>query len=383
MNPLALAASLTLHAAVLVWLVIALPDFGERLESGDVATIEVVMEDEADTRPRLPAEAAPLPERAPTRTPEPSPPAAEPTPEPAGQPPATTAAETPEPETPEAETPEAETPEPEPRETAEAPTEPAPAPPEAPEPEPAAPEDAPRAEPAPEMAALAEPPRRRPPRPEAEPEPAPEEPEPAQEEPEPVPEEPEPAPEPAQEAPAPEPVPEPTETAAADGADGAAQPDPDTRQQEADEDSDPVDALLQSVEELARRVEAEEAREGTGDAEVESPTGRLAELRAQRLGQLIYEQIVGCWNPPAGVDGLREVGAVEIRAEFRQNGEVVSAEVADQDRLATDRAFRSVAESARRAVFNCAPLQGMPGEFYQQWRVVILEFRPDQIAAGG
>jgi len=213
------------------------------------------------------------------------------------------------------------------------------------------------------MAALAEPPRRRPPRPEAAPEPQGE-------------------PEPTQEPETATPEPEPSETAAADTSDGAAQPDPDTRREE-DEETDPVDALLQSVEELARRVEADEAREGTGDADVESPTGRLAELRAQRLGRLIYEQIVGCWNPPAGLDGLREVGPVEIRAEFRQNGEVVSAEVADEGRLATDRAFRSVAESARRAVYNCAPLQGMPSEFYQQWRVVILEFRPDQIAAGG
>jgi hypothetical protein len=352
-NPLALAASLALHVGVLVWLVIAMPDFGERLESGDVTTIEVVME-EADTPPQRPAEAAPLPERAPTRTPEPSPPASAPTPEPAGEPTPRTAETPAAPEGPSTETPAAETPEPEPRETAEARPEPAV---EAPAPEPAAPEDAPPAEPAPEMAALAEPPRRRPPRPDAEPEPE-QEPETAA------------------------PEPEPTETAAADTSDGAPQPDPDTRREEREE-SDPVDALLQSVEELARRVEADEAREGTGDADVDSPTGRLAELRAQRLGQLIYEQIVGCWNPPAGVDGLREVGPVEIRAEFRQNGEVVSAEVTDDGRLATDRVFRSVAESARRAVFNCAPLQGMPSEFYQQWRVVILEFRPDQIAAGG
>ncbi|NBB70364.1 MAG: hypothetical protein GVY33_08580 [Alphaproteobacteria bacterium] len=185
-------------------------------------------------------------------------------------------------------------------------------------------------------------------------------------------------------APAPEAEPEPeiAEAGPDDAAAGAPRPDPDTRR-EAREDPDQLDALLQSVEELARRVEAEEPRAGSGDADVDTATGRLAEMRAQRLGRLIYQQIVGCWNPPAGLDGLREVGPVEIRAEFRQNGAVVSATVADDDRLATDRVFRSVAESARRAVYNCAPLQGMPSEFFPQWRVVILEFRPDQIAAGG
>jgi hypothetical protein len=367
-HPLALAASLTLHGAVLVALAVAMPEFGERLESGDVATIDVVMEEEADLPPRLPAEAAPLPERAPTTTPEPSPPAAEPTPEPPGErgPPPSTEASAPEPAAPAAPAPPAADEPPASRETAEARPEPPPAPVEqAPEPAPVAeppaaeapaPEETPQAEPGPQIAALDLPPRRRPPQPRREETPA----------------EPAPATPPAETG----------ETAAAEASAGAPQPDPDTRRDEP-EDADSVDALLRSVEELARRVEADEAREGTGDADVENPTGQLAALRAQRLGRLIYEQIVGCWNPPAGVEGLREVGPVEIRAEFRQNGEVVSAQVADEDRLATDRVFRSVAESARRAVFNCAPLEGMPAEFYSQWRVVILEFRPDQIAAGG
>ena len=69
MHPYALFASLALHLAVLVWLVIAMPDFGEELVTGDAVEIDVVME-EADTPPQLPAEAAPLPERAPTRTPD-------------------------------------------------------------------------------------------------------------------------------------------------------------------------------------------------------------------------------------------------------------------------------------------------------------------------
>ena len=333
MHPAALATSLALHAAVAVWLVISLPDFGERLETGDITTVEVVLE-EADAAPRLPAEAAPLPERAPTRRAEPAPEADTPSPEPPGSPPAPVAAER--------------EPVPEPADAPEAPAAvdeaapPAPTPAPAP-PEPASPAAAPTAEPAAQIAALSEPPRRRPA--DVPPSPA--------------------APNAAPETPA-----------------GAPRPAADTRREEP-EPADEVDALLQSVEELARRVEAEEARPGTGDADVASPTGRLAQLRAQQLGRLIYEQIVGCWNPPLGLEGLRSVGPVEIRAEFRQNGEVMEAEVADAARLATDRTFRSVAESARRAVFNCTPLEGMPGEFYQQWRLVILEFRPDQIAAGG
>ena len=80
MNPLALAASLALHAAVGVWLWAALPDFGERLRVATPVAIEFVELVEAETPLEVPAEAAPLPEQAPTRTPEPSPPATEPSP---------------------------------------------------------------------------------------------------------------------------------------------------------------------------------------------------------------------------------------------------------------------------------------------------------------
>jgi hypothetical protein len=377
-HPYALFASLALHLAVLVWLVIAMPDFGEELMTGDAVEIDVVME-EADTPPQIPAEAAPLPERAPTRTPPPAPDADAPSPEPAGTPPPEPGAEPaeaeptpPEPEPAddaESEAPEAAVAEemspPEPQVAAEtAPAEPEPAAETSPaEPEPEAPTET-------RMAGVAEPPRRRPDVPAPAPEPEPE---------------PEPAPATAEAEPA-APAAEPDATTVAEARDdtpaGAPQPAQDTTRDEAAEE-DPVDALLQSVEQLARRVEADEERAGEGDADVATPTGRLAEMRGQRLGRLIYEQIVGCWNPPAGLDGLREVGPVEIRAEFRQNGGVVSAQVADEARLATDRVFRSVAESARRAVYNCAPLEGMPPEFFSQWRVVILEFRPDQIAAGG
>ena len=140
---------------------------------------------------------------------------------------------------------------------------------------------------------------------------------------------------------------------------------------------------MQSVEQLSRRVEADVEREGEGAADVAAPTGELAAAPAQRLGALIYDQIIGCWSVPRGVDGLAEVGAVELRVAFEPSGDVASTRVEDQARLETDRVFRAVAESANRAVYNCTPLVGMPAEHYDAWRLVILEFRPDQIATEG
>ncbi len=132
MHPYALLASLALHLGVLVWLVAAMPDFGDELRSGDAVTVDVVLE-EADTPPQIPAEAAPLPERAPTRTAAPAPDADEPSPEPPGTPTPEVArveeTETPPPPQPEPE------PEPQPEPTAATEPEPEPVVIEQPEPE--------------------------------------------------------------------------------------------------------------------------------------------------------------------------------------------------------------------------------------------------------
>lgn len=348
MNPAALIASLALHALVGAWLWMALPDFGERLQAGRPITVELVDLAEADRALETPAETSPLPERQPTRTPPPGQAAPEPAPQPA---------RAPEPQ-------------------------PAPVPRPEPEPEPAgAVVEAPAVEPppTPDMAtAVPEP------EPDTETQPAPE-PEPAAApEPEPEPETAEAAAPPAapQVASAPRRRPEMQVGEARAEPQAAPQPSPDTRPREEPE-SDPLDALLQSVEQLDRRVQSDETRDGTGSSDVAEATGRLADLRAQQLGRLIYDQIIGCWSVPAGLEGLRDVGAVDIRVAFDAQGRVLETRVEDERRLQTDRVFRAVAESANRAIHNCTPLRGMPAEHFDQWRLVILEFRPDQITAGG
>ncbi len=339
MNPFALIGSLLVHGAVAIWVFTSLPNFGDRLELGRVVNVELVeLAPAADAPTEAPAEAAPLPERQATRRPDPTPPETEPSPEPPG----------------------VTTREVEPEQDVAALPAPALAPAAEPEPSAPPPDVIPEPEPTPE--------------PEAEPAPPPD-PSPTR------PAEVEPADDAPRLAAVPRRRPQIAAAASRPEPEGQPQPNPDALQEETTE-PDPLDALLQSVEQLTRRLEADTERAGTG-SEADQGVSAIADLRSQQLQRSIYDQIIGCWSVPAGLDGVADVGTVEIRAEFSPGGAVLTTAVLDADRLRTDRVFRSVAESAQRAIYNCTPLRGLPGDLYDQWRVMIVEFDPGRLSAGG
>ncbi len=350
----ALIASAALHllAALLLWAGIG--GTGRPLPEPAVVAVEVVSEPvevapESEPTPPAPepAETAPLPEREAAAPPPPPPPPPAPrdvaTPEPAAEPPAP-----PEP-APEPAPTVAEAPSPEP-EPAPPQAEPPPVPPPAPRPEPAVTEPEP-----PKAPDFVPRPRLRPKPPvevaEAEP-PAPTPPAPPAERPAPKPE-----------APAPKP---------GEKADVVKE--------------DPLDALLRSVEEVAERRRAEQRREGRGRvdaadggvARVEDGAARQAMLAA--LQRMVEDQIYRCWIVPIGAEGLRGAQVV-LRFALAPDGSLQGMEVVDRERFARDPVFRTVAESAIRAVYRCAPLQ-LPGEQYALWREIEMNFDPARALGG-
>ena len=60
------------------------------------------------------------------------------------------------------------------------------------------------------------------------------------------------------------------------------------------------------------------------------------------------------------------------------DGQVVTAEIVDFERMGRSgqESFRTIAESARRAVLKASPLRGLPPEKYEAWRDIQLTFRP-------
>lgn len=89
---------------------------------------------------------------------------------------------------------------------------------------------------------------------------------------------------------------------------------------------------------------------------------------------MIRAQIEKHWNVDPGKAGALDI-VIEIAVSFDPNGAVRTARIVDQARMASDPVFRSLAESALRAVFMASPVQA-PQKKYEVWREVRLFFRP-------
>jgi hypothetical protein len=341
-----------LHAALAAVLWLGLPSWGRPLpaiESGIV--VELVSETRGPPEPEV-AAVAPEPERQAAR-PEPTPPAPPPEPEPAPEP---------EPE------PEAVAPPPEPEPVVK-PEPPVRAEPEAPpEPEPVA-EPEPEPEPAP-TAAAPEPP----PPPEPEPEPEPEQQAALQ---------PEPQPSPPRSQPKPRAKPTPPPTPERQQARTEPRPTPPEPAPPEPPKQDEFAALLRSVEDMDRQVEGDVRRQGTGRNPDAAGRARTtvgdAGLSFSEVDAL-RRQIGGCWTLPVGIDGIEDM-VVRLRIQVRPDRIVQKVDIEDQARLDRDPTFRTVAESARRAVDRCSPLN-LPVDKYSVWRDIVMNFYPEDAIGG-
>ncbi|WGF87303.1 hypothetical protein [Marinivivus vitaminiproducens] len=138
-------------------------------------------------------------------------------------------------------------------------------------------------------------------------------------------------------------------------------------------------ALLRSVERLDATRRADETTGGRGQAQAAAPRPVTraptsgATLSASDING-IQSQVAQHWNIPAGVQGLAAM-RVRMRIQLEQDGSVRAVDIQDTGRMASDAAFRAVAESARRAVLSASPLR-LPPEKYTTWRDMTLNFTP-------
>lgn len=94
----------------------------------------------------------------------------------------------------------------------------------------------------------------------------------------------------------------------------------------------------------------------------------------------VTRQIGNCWTLPAGMDGVESM-VVKLRIQVRPDRTVQQVTIVDQSRLDQDFTFRVVAESARRAVERCSPLN-LPVDKYSLWGDMYLNFDPTQAIRG-
>ena len=153
---------------------------------------------------------------------------------------------------------------------------------------------------------------------------------------------------------------------------------PASKHQPASPEQDTFGALLKSVEKLDRRDQGETEQKGTGQRPSDQGEARnsLGEGRLT-FGEVdaLRRQIGRCWTLPVGADRIEGM-VVKLRIQVRPDRTVQQVTIQDQGRMDGDPAFRAVAESARRAVDRCSPLQ-LPAEKYAIWRDIVMSLYPE------
>lgn len=141
-------------------------------------------------------------------------------------------------------------------------------------------------------------------------------------------------------------------------------------------------SLLASVEEAAQ--EAPDLEVATPEAAAsETPVTQsvIPKLSDEPLSlsvvDAIRRQVEDNWSLPAGAADAAGL-AVEIEIVLMPDGTVCKASIVDSARLNRpgQEFFRSMAESALRAVQRASPLQNLPPDKYEQWREITFRFSP-------
>ncbi len=152
--------------------------------------------------------------------------------------------------------------------------------------------------------------------------------------------------------------------------------------------SDGLKSLLASVEDIKKNAKpsttvqdtpqtGQEVQEG-----IEGGTeGSLMQPLTISEKDLIANKLRSCWNVDAGTQGIENI-IIEIRAYINRDGTVRDVKILNMN---SNPSFRSVAESARRAIYICEALgdespfkmlADKRGENYQDWKEIYVRFNP-------
>lgn len=129
---------------------------------------------------------------------------------------------------------------------------------------------------------------------------------------------------------------------------------------------------------LATEQTSEPPQEGVADSPIEeSPT--LSQLLNGSELDAVRQQVMSCWLEPTGLREGEQL-IVEIKVVVNRDRTVQSAKVADNSRMRADPFYRTLAESAVRAMYNprCSPLL-LPPDKYTTWRTITFRFSPGGI----
>jgi hypothetical protein len=108
-------------------------------------------------------------------------------------------------------------------------------------------------------------------------------------------------------------------------------------------------------------------------------TGKLTITEEQAL----QAQIFGCWSVPLGLPFAPDDMLVRIKLSLKPDGSIEDMEMLDHIKMNTPgkESFRTLADSVRRAVQICNPLN-VPASGYERWKKIIFNFDATDMLGG-
>lgn len=133
-----------------------------------------------------------------------------------------------------------------------------------------------------------------------------------------------------------------------------------------------VEDLLKSVEKPIKKEELPKEK-AVQESTTEETFVDEKKLSISYITALKY-RMRGCWNIDAGIKDIHTIQVV-INTTFLPDGSIQSAEIEDNFKMTTDGNFAAVAQSAKRALFTCAPYN-LPIDKYDEWKNIRFTFSP-------
>jgi hypothetical protein len=124
---------------------------------------------------------------------------------------------------------------------------------------------------------------------------------------------------------------------------------------------DAFDAKLRALAQLRQPDTKLTPLENAGSAE-QSAGGAGGTLTGYSLRDFVRAQVLRHWNLDYGILGGRRF-SVPVRVVMKSNGVIISSDIVDKSRYATDPVYHEIALSARNAVTLSSPIPLPPGNY--------------------
>jgi len=134
---------------------------------------------------------------------------------------------------------------------------------------------------------------------------------------------------------------------------------------------------LKSFDDLLSEIERND--DGAPSKGKGAPASAIGPILTASEKDVLSRHMARCWLIPAGLRDARDI-RVPIKINVARDGTVQNAEIQDKGRMVKDPAYRTAAESARRAVLDprCSPLP-IPPDKYEIFKEFIFNFDPKEM----